>query len=139
MSTHLNSPLVVSSLRLSRIVTEAWHRLPGETAHDLPVPRCPGTAQQPGAILRRAAVNHRDFKRGKIWRFPEMRVPLVIIHFRLGPCKPSIFGYPHLWKPPFDDILLIYDDISNAITPVVVLGCAANDQNIGPRVFAFRV
>ena len=36
-----------------------------------------------------------------------MEVPLVIIHFRLGfsPYKPSIFGYPHLWTPPFGLVL----------------------------------
>ena len=36
-----------------------------------------------------------------IWWFPEIGVPLVIIHFtRIFPYKPSILGYPHLWKAP---------------------------------------
>ena len=33
------------------------------------------------------------------WRFPEIGVPPVIIHFNRIPYKPSLFGYPHLWKP----------------------------------------
>ena len=42
-----------------------------------------------------------------IWWFPDIGVPLVFIHFRLG-CswifqnKPSIVGYPHFRKPPYD-------------------------------------
>ena len=37
-----------------------------------------------------------------IWRFPEIGVPPVIIHFsRIFPYKPSILGIPHLWKPPY--------------------------------------
>ena len=40
-----------------------------------------------------------------ILRFPEMGVPLVIIHFNgIFHSKPSILGYPHLWKPPFMEI-----------------------------------
>ena len=39
-----------------------------------------------------------------IWRFPEpeIGVPPVLIHFWIGisPYKPSIWGYPPLWKPP---------------------------------------
>ena len=31
----------------------------------------------------------------QMWRFPEMGVPLFIIH------KPTILGYCHLWKPPY--------------------------------------
>ena len=31
-----------------------------------------------------------------------MGVPPVIIHFNgVFPYKPSIWGYPHLWKPPY--------------------------------------
>ena len=34
--------------------------------------------------------------------FPEMLVPLVIIHFsRIFLYKPSILGYPHWWKTPY--------------------------------------
>ena len=37
-----------------------------------------------------------------IWRFPEIGVPPVIIHFnRIFHHKPIIFGYPHLWNPPY--------------------------------------
>ena len=37
-----------------------------------------------------------------IWRFPKLGLPPVIIHFnRISPCKPSILGLPHLWKPPY--------------------------------------
>ena len=37
-----------------------------------------------------------------IWRFPEIGVPPVVIHFGgIFPDKPSILRYPHLWKPPF--------------------------------------
>ena len=37
-----------------------------------------------------------------IWRFPEIGLPPVIIHFNgIFPCKPSILGYPHWWKPPY--------------------------------------
>ena len=37
-----------------------------------------------------------------IWMFPEMRVPLVIIHFhRLSRLETNHFmAYPHFWKPP---------------------------------------
>jgi hypothetical protein len=37
------------------------------------------------------------------WRFPEMGVPPVIIHFRLGfsVINQKFWGTPHLWKPPF--------------------------------------
>ena len=36
------------------------------------------------------------------WRFPEIGVPPVIIHFNgIVHYKPSIWGYPHLWKPPY--------------------------------------
>ena len=40
----------------------------------------------------------------KFWkRFPEMGVPLVIIHMkRIFHCKPSIWGHHHVWKPPFE-------------------------------------
>ena len=37
-----------------------------------------------------------------IWRFPEIGVPLVIIHFHgIFHSKPSIWRNPHLWKPPY--------------------------------------
>ena len=37
-----------------------------------------------------------------IWAFPEMGVPLVIIHFNeIFHYKPSILGYPQFWKPPY--------------------------------------
>ena len=40
----------------------------------------------------------------KIWRFLKRGVPPVIIHFSMiFPCKPSIFWYSHLWKPPYED------------------------------------
>ena len=35
-----------------------------------------------------------------IWAFPEMGVPLVIIHFKsMSPYKSTILGYPHFRKP----------------------------------------
>ena len=38
-----------------------------------------------------------------IWWFPEIAVPPVIIHFNgTFPYKQSIWGYPHLWKPPYN-------------------------------------
>ena len=43
---------------------------------------------------------------GYIWRCPEIGVPPVIIPFSgIFPFKPSILGYPHLWKPPFGNIM----------------------------------
>ena len=35
-----------------------------------------------------------------IWRFPEIGVPLVIIHLRLGFSK--LIGYPQFRKPPYE-------------------------------------
>ena len=36
-----------------------------------------------------------------IWGVPEIGVPVFIIQFNgIFPCRPSISGYPHLWKPP---------------------------------------
>ena len=40
-----------------------------------------------------------------IWRFPEIRVPLIIHFNRMFPYKPSIFGYPHFRKPPYVAVL----------------------------------
>ena len=41
--------------------------------------------------------------RASMWRFPEMGIPLVFIHFsRIFPLSTTYFGYPHLWKPPCD-------------------------------------
>ena len=38
---------------------------------------------------------------GSHWGFPQMGIPLVIIHLnRILHSKPSILGYPHVWKPP---------------------------------------
>ena len=35
--------------------------------------------------------------------FPEIGVPPVIIHFNgIFPYKPTIFGDPPLWKPPYE-------------------------------------
>ena len=37
------------------------------------------------------------------WRFPKKGVCPQIIHFHgIFPYKPSISGYPHLWKPPHE-------------------------------------
>ena len=37
-----------------------------------------------------------------LWRFPKIGVPPVIIRFDgISPYKPSIRGYPHLWKAPY--------------------------------------
>ena len=36
-----------------------------------------------------------------IWRFPEIGLPLDHPFFRIFHSKPSIRGYPHLWKPLF--------------------------------------
>ena len=35
-----------------------------------------------------------------IWVFPYMEVPLNHLFYSDCPYKPSILGYPHLWKPP---------------------------------------
>ena len=41
-----------------------------------------------------------------IWSFPKMGIPPVIIHVRrILPYKPSILGYPHFRKPPYDVII----------------------------------
>ena len=49
-------------------------------------------------FLRNWAAGLRQF----IWGFPKIGVPLVIIHSNgIFPYKPSIWGYPHLWKPPY--------------------------------------
>ena len=37
------------------------------------------------------------FKNEEYGGVPEMGVKLSIFHY-----KPSILGYPHLWKPPYD-------------------------------------
>ena len=40
----------------------------------------------------------------RIWGFPKIAAPLVIIHFHgIFPYKPTILGYPHLWKPAYRD------------------------------------
>ena len=41
----------------------------------------------------------------RIWRFPEMGIPLVITHFNrnlhgFSVINQPFWGYPHLWKPP---------------------------------------
>ena len=43
-----------------------------------------------------------------IWRFPEMGVPPVIIHFRLefSIVNNPFSGYPHLWKPSYRNLAL---------------------------------
>ena len=39
-----------------------------------------------------------------MWRCPKMLVPPVIINFnRIFHYKSTFLGYPHLWKPPWDD------------------------------------
>ena len=36
-----------------------------------------------------------------IWRFPRIGVPQIIYVNVIVHYKPSILGYPHLWKPPY--------------------------------------
>ena len=44
-----------------------------------------------------------------IWRFPKMEVPPVIIYFNgCFPPKPSVLGYPHLWKHQLSSIIIHY-------------------------------
>ena len=76
---------------------------------------CPAacTGKQPQRSLRSQQLKPKQMRAHQyvlsiehvltMWKFPEIGVPPVIIHFGIFPYKPTIFGYPHLWKPPYID------------------------------------
>ena len=53
-----------------------------------------------------------------IWGLPKMGVPPVIIHLnRIFPYKPSILGYHHFRKPPFDDAICVLMQLQHFTEP----------------------
>ena len=78
---------------------------------DLGVPKLPGhppmsymfkqgTRDRPYGPKSHLCTEHAS---GAIWGFPKIGVPPNHPNFsRMFPYKPSIWGYPHSWKPPFD-------------------------------------
>ena len=54
-----------------------------------------------------------DFHRLSIWRFPEIGVPPVIIHFSgISHYKPSIWGYPHDYGNPH-----LFSEVERPVVP----------------------
>ena len=80
--------------------------------------RCPTASQFPAGENCRAVTSLGSLKRcliscgqevstGKIWRCPKCGYPQIIHSNRIFHCKPSIWGYPHLWKPPYCTIVWV--------------------------------
>jgi hypothetical protein len=116
----INSMRKKAQINVATCLVSSWNLWQHQTEcgifHDFPLPcsivgwEAHGTWQSGDTIwyfnIFHGGKNHWSWGYNEdmynIWGVPQMGIPPVLIHFNgILPCKPSIFGYLHLWKIPY--------------------------------------